>query len=455
MNVLYNGEYTDFDITTIYNWKDLLSKQEKFYPQWVGKKYGDFEIVKIEWDWGLSYQRALLRCAHCGFEKHTNDLRSFRRGKGTTWRCKCQKKTRIKKAKKEVVRYADFVGEEINGFVSLKYVPNKNKGMRVCCVECMKEKWASGKDFVSGNITCNHKEKNIYDENLVGTKFGDLTVLEKRGGVYLCRCECGFEKELPAYRFVNGSAKTCGRPECEYYIRRNGKNVALKRRAKGLEFEHKLQDIFEQAGYDVTRTPDSGDYGVDFIVNINGERWAFQCKKHTRPAGTRSIFEVYAGGRFYDCARFCVASPSGFTTQAMKCAAKLGVQLETEKFRFNVSQNENTVELLKTAESVVRVGSKAKGHTINGSTKSFAEWCKQYNFSQGKVRYRMSLGMSLEEALHYIPPKRGTKIEINGKTKTKVEWCNEYGISTSLYDYRTKNNKMTPYEALTTPKQAM
>ena len=93
MIVLYNGEYKDIDMEkTLPNWKVLLAQQEKFYPQYEGKVYGDFEIVKIEWDWFLQRQRALLRCVHCGFEKHTNDPRAFRRGKSVSQKCDCQKK---------------------------------------------------------------------------------------------------------------------------------------------------------------------------------------------------------------------------------------------------------------------------------------------------------------------------------------------------------------------------
>lgn len=196
MIILYNGEYTEFDITTNPNWEDLLAKQEKFYPQWEGKVYKDFEIVKIEWDWYLSQQRALLRCVHCGFEKYTNNPREFRRGKGTSQKCACQKPKKIEKTKKEVINYNDFVGEERNGFVSFEYVPNK--GMRVCCLECMNEKWASGKSFLDGKIFCSHRKQTEYEENLLGKQFGFLTVIEQNGGVCLCRCKCGFEKKYNA-----------------------------------------------------------------------------------------------------------------------------------------------------------------------------------------------------------------------------------------------------------------
>lgn len=335
MNVLYNGEYKNIDITTIPQWENKLRPQKENYSQWAGKVYGDFEIVKIEWDWYLSQQRALLRCVHCGFEKHTNNPRAFRRGKGISQKCQCQKPKKIEKPKKEIVRYSNYVGEEINGFVSLKYIPSKTKGMLVCCTECMNEKWVYGKDFLNGNITCGHKKQTKYDENLVGKTFGDLTVIEQNGGVCLCRCKCGFEKKIERYRLNNGSAKTCGRAECEFHKKRVAYVDGAKQRLEGLEFEHKLQDIFERAGYEVIRTPDRNDFGVDFMVVINGEKWAFQCKKMATPAGTPAVLEVYAGGKFYDCTRFCVASPSGFTGNAIQCAAKLGVQLETNRFRLS------------------------------------------------------------------------------------------------------------------------
>lgn len=448
MNVLYNGEYTDFDITTNPNWKDMLARQEEFYPQWEGKIYGDFEIVKIEWDWGEGHQRALLRCIHCGAEKYTNNPRAFRRGSGVGRKCDCQKPPRIEKPKKENIQYSAFVGEERNGFAVFKY--NPRRGFLVCCVECGKEKWVTGKEFVNGNVTCNHKKTTVYGEELIGKEFGDLTVIEKRGAVYLCRCKCGFEKELEPTVFVRGYTKTCGRPECEFYTKRLGGGVAAKRRRAGLDFEHKLQDIFEQAGYEVTRTPDTGDYGVDFIAVINGEKWAFQCKKSKKPANVHSVLEAYAGGRFYDCTRFCVASPSGFTTNAQNCADKLGVQLETDRFRFNVPINENAAELLKTPK-LFSPTKKEREWTVNGITKPVSEWCEEYNVSTKQISYRMSLGMTLAEALNYIRPKGRIMVEINGEIKPKKEWCEEFGISVQAYDYRVGTGKMTPYEALTTP----
>jgi hypothetical protein len=43
---------------------------------------------------------------------------------------------------------------------------------------------------------------------------------------------------------------------------------------------------------------------------------------------------------------------------------------------------------------------------------------------------------------------------IFGVTKSAIDWCSEYGLSVQMVMYRVKTKGMTPYEALTTPKEA-
>lgn len=43
-----------------------------------------------------------------------------------------------------------------------------------------------------------------------GTKFGRLTAVERRGLKWLCRCECGAEKEIQAGSLRYGYTKSCG-----------------------------------------------------------------------------------------------------------------------------------------------------------------------------------------------------------------------------------------------------
>lgn len=52
-----------------------------------------------------------------------------------------------------------------------------------------------------------------------------------------------------------------------------------------------------------------------------------------------------------------------------------------------------------------------------------------------------------------IKHKRTLEWEINGETKSAIEWCEQYGVSVQFATYRIKVKGMTPYEALTTPKE--
>ena len=293
-----------------------------------------------------------------------------------------------------------------------------------------------------------------YGDDLIGQKFGHLTVLERKGRYFNCRCDCGFEKVIRPSDFTRGAIVTCGRPQCEFHVSRMGSVAGIQSRDDGLRFEHYLRSVFENAGYEVERTPDSGDYGVDFVVAINDERWAFQCKKLKVPANTHSVLEVYAGGRYHDCTRFCVVSPSGFSYNAQKCAAKLGVQLETEKFRFNMNKEDYVVEMLETMQHNPHSGS-AVLWEVDGVIRPAQEWCDEYDITRSAVRYRVRRGMDLKTALtapKYEHTARTAVVEIDGVVKSKKEWCAEYGISMQLYDYRTKQGGLPPMEALTRPK---
>lgn len=61
--------------------------------------------------------------------------------------------------------------------------------------------------------TCGHS--NFLRENIIGEKYGRWTVLkylENRKGCpyYLCRCDCGTEKELNRNYFITGVSQSCG-----------------------------------------------------------------------------------------------------------------------------------------------------------------------------------------------------------------------------------------------------
>lgn len=84
------------------------------------------------------------------------------------------------------------------------------------------------------------KSQKIEHTDLIGQRFGHLTVLKDsgerfhRGVVWQCKCDCGNIKNIPAARLKNGHAKSCGNDNCIYHSyyndltgQRFGKLIAL------------------------------------------------------------------------------------------------------------------------------------------------------------------------------------------------------------------------------------
>lgn len=74
-------------------------------------------------------------------------------------------------------------------------------------------------------------------ENLAGQRFGKLLVIERapnqgRNAVWLCRCDCGEFKVVPAYRLKSGETASCGcanRMACDLTGRRFGRLTVIGR----------------------------------------------------------------------------------------------------------------------------------------------------------------------------------------------------------------------------------
>lgn len=262
-------------------------------------------------------------------------------------------------------------------------------------------------------------------------------------------CDCGEEVVCkPSDVFREDGVKSCGRQDCEHH--RQWLLSGHRDRAAGVAFEFECADKMAAQGFEIEMTPTSGDYGVDFFAVVNGERVAFQCKKQKKESSVGAVQEVYAGGRYYDCCKFVVVCPSGFSYPAELMASKLGVQLEQNLQNFRLkSLTENKIETQK----ITTFSGRSLVWEIDGVSKTAEEWCREYGVTRQTVVYRVKRkGMDLKTALTAPHYDRGTTIEIDGVVKTKKEWCAEYGISPQLYDYRIKYSGMSPIEALTKEK---
>ena len=106
--------------------------------------------------------------------------------------------------------------------------------------------------------------------------------------------------------------------------------------ANGIEFENYVCARLEEQGAVVSRTPKTGDFGVDLVVELHDLRYAVQCKDYRRPVGVKAVQEVSAGARHYRCDYGVVVSNGEFTDPARELAASLKIALlnvsEVEKF---------------------------------------------------------------------------------------------------------------------------
>lgn len=229
----------------------------------------------------------------------------------------------------------------------------------------------------------------------IGQRAGYLTAVEVVGKKIRFRCDCGNEVVRRASDvFRERGLKSCGKGDCPYH--RKALCSGSDYRKRGFAFETGCAEFMREQGWSVELTNGSWDFGVDFLVNIDDERVAFQCKQLGPAAGVAAVQEVYAGGRYYDCRRFVVMSPSGFTQPAEQMASKLGVQLETDLADFRLKEvSENVIA----TNRLQAFNKKGVVWEIDGVSKLASEWCAEHGVSKNAVIYRVKQGMDLKTAL--------------------------------------------------------
>lgn len=104
----------------------------------------------------------------------------------------------------------------------LWHVLSREKPRFYCrCLGCGLERLIPG-NYLTRSRSCKSCSKV---KNIVGQRFGKWTVLApcKTGAKYkwLCRCDCGVEKQILSYMLRHGKSKSCGRPGCIQRGKRN------------------------------------------------------------------------------------------------------------------------------------------------------------------------------------------------------------------------------------------
>ncbi|OBG99454.1 MULTISPECIES: restriction endonuclease [unclassified Mycobacterium] len=89
----------------------------------------------------------------------------------------------------------------------------------------------------------------------------------------------------------------------------------------GVEFEEFVAARLRTAGWGVTHTATTGDYGVDLIATRDGARMAIQCKRQAKAVGVAAVQQVVSGARHHGCNQPVVVTNRAFTKAARQLAA--------------------------------------------------------------------------------------------------------------------------------------
>lgn len=472
---LWNGEYGEHDLSNIPGLSSILQTQAKSFPGYENTEVGDFIVQKVEYDWGQRDQRWTVKCKFCGNVNHVYHTRDWRRGKGKTTKCWCQKE----KAKQEKMETNRQIKEQLKEQKALKEekrqqeLLNKTYGewtitsfnspseCRVKCTVCGREKKAWIKEVLNYTTARCHHPKDYSGPEWIGRRNGHLTAIERDGAMFVAKCDCGNEINVrPVELFTRKTKRSCGGPECQYSS--TSHKEAIKRQTAGFVYEQKVAEYLSKLGHNIAITKAHGDFGVDIIITEpTGELTAVQCKMDFVPTGVSSVQEVYAGGRYYDCTRFVVFCEQGFSNPAILMAKKLGVYLCDGEYKYPDDLDKYTADLLPVFHE--NPGNQ-KLYKAYGEKRTMGDWCAKFTISETELKKWMKKGVPFERALEEaaydvvmgisrVGSKSKQTYTIQGFTGNLSQICNHFGVIYQKVYYRMKHKGMTLEEAIFTPNR--
>lgn len=95
----------------------------------------------------------------------------------------------------------------------------------------------------------------------------------------------------------------------------------------GRQFEEFLAHYFNELGYSTTLTPQSGDYGIDIIIEARFEKIGVQVKCYQGKVTNSAVQEAVAGVRHYGLDKAMVITNNYFQPSAIELAKDNGVTL--------------------------------------------------------------------------------------------------------------------------------
>ena len=254
----------------------------------TGQRFGRLTVIKEADKYispqGLKFVQWLCKC-DCG-----NDtiVLATNLKKGTTKSCGCYN---IEQAKKRL--FKDLTGQKFGRLTAIKPIENhtnsNGKSMMtkwLCRCDCGNECNVQSGNLLSGHTLscgCYNKEQASKRSliNLVGQRFGRLTVLERVENeitssgnsvvMWRCLCDCGEEIIVRSSALLHGYTKSCGcmKSHGEYYI-----STYLLSNSINFEKQKKFSDLLGVGG---------GNLSYDFYLPNHNMLIECQGEKHERP----------------------------------------------------------------------------------------------------------------------------------------------------------------------------
>lgn len=230
--------------------------------------------------------------------------------------------------------------------------------------------------------------------DLTGQRFGRFTVVrpvEKRNGLtmWLCRCDCGKEKEIRTTHLRNGRSKSC----CCYA------EETLRNRSDFYPKELRVKRLYR-------------------IWHNMTER----CNNKNN-AG----FKNYGGRGITVCSEW--NNYETFARWALNNGYKDNLTIDRIDNDSGYSPNNCR---WATMEDQVRNRRNNRYETINGTTKTVAEWAREYRVNAKTVTERLDRGLDIKSAL--------SKESYQGRNKVQIK-CVETGeVFQSISDAAMKYN---------------
>ena len=113
----------------------------------------------------------------------------------------------------------------------------------------------------------------------------------------------------------------------EYIRRLRQSNIEKIDCMEGFEFEEYVAALLSDLGYETSTTKKSGDFGVDIIVERNGEKIIIQTKRYSQKVSVSAIQEISAAQSFYRIYNAWVVTNNYFTEPAIKLAKANNINL--------------------------------------------------------------------------------------------------------------------------------